>query len=131
MKLSAACEALAGLGTESGRADAVISGCTVVTDGRCDNGTVFGSVEGEARILFRNSDVHLHGEGRRVSGFGSLKGSCETRMEGGRVDGNILAMDRMPLGNDRSVFILDGGEYGLPNDFGKTPVSPDEIPPHS
>ena len=69
-------------------------------------------------------------EGRHVSGFGSLGGRCETRMEDGRARGNILAMDRMPLGNDESVFILDGGAYGLPDDFGKLPVSPEGKPIH-
>ena len=130
MKLSAACEALAGLGTKSGTAEAVLLNCTVTTDARCDDGAVFGSVDGDAKILFRNSDVLLHGEGRHVSGFGSLGGRCETRMEGGRARGNILAMDRMPLGNDESVFILDGGAYGLPDDFGKLPVSPEGKPIH-
>ena len=128
MKLSAACEALAGLGTKNGTAEAVLSNCTVTTDARCDDGTVFGSVEGEAKILFRNSDILLHGEGRHVSGFGSLGGRCETRMEGGKVRGNVLAMDRMPLGNEASVFILDGGAYELPDDFGKRPVSPEGEP---
>ena len=49
-------------------------------------------------------------------------------MEGGKIRGNVLAMDRMPLGNEASVFILDGGAYELPDDFGKRPVSPEGEP---
>ena len=122
--LLAACELLTGLGTLSGSADAVISGCVIGTDARCDRGTVFGSMDGDARLFFRDSEINLHGEGHHVCGFGSVNGRCETRVESGSIVGNILAAERLMLGNRDSRLVVTGGNIRLPEDCRQTPVSP-------
>ena len=128
LKLSAACELLTGLGTANGPADVEIRECTVDAEMRCDKGTAFGTFDGEAKMLFRDSTVHLYGEGYRVSGFGGLNGSCVTRVESGEIDAGIQAMEYMLLGNDRSRFIVTGGNIRLGKGENKPPESPAGIP---
>ncbi|MBR5372043.1 MAG: hypothetical protein IK130_07495, partial [Oscillospiraceae bacterium] len=128
LRLSSACELLAGLGTMYGSAEAVLSGSTVVSDMHCDRGTVFGSFDGTADICFRDSKVRLYGEGYRVSGFGSLQGSCETRVESGELDGSLLAVEILLLGNENSRFVVTGGNIHLAQESEHTPVSPAGTP---
>ena len=128
VNLSASCELLCAAGTMNGSADADFSGCTVASDTHCDKGTVFGSYDGEAKIVFRDSKVRLHGEGYRVSGFGSLNGSCVTRVESGEIDASLLAVEVLLLGNDRSRYIVTGGNIHLAQESDHTPVSPAGIP---
>ncbi len=126
--LSAACEILTGLGTVNGSADAVLSGCTVRSDTHCDKGAVFGSFGGEASVCFRESKVRLYGEGYRVSGFGSMNGKCETRVESGDIDGSLLAVEILLLGNEHSRFVVTGGNIHLAQESDHTPVSPAGTP---
>lgn len=128
IKLSAAYELLTGLGTAEGEADAVISDCEIGCETRCDKGAVFGSFDGTATIIFRDSKVRQYGEGYRVSGFGSLNGSCVIRIESGELDASLLAVERLLLGNDRSRFIVTGGNIHLANESDKVPVSPAGLP---
>lgn len=126
--LSAACEQLMGFGTVSGTADAEISGCTVLCETHCDRGTVFGSFDGKARIVFRDSKIRQYGEGYRVAGFGSLNGSSTVRVESGELEGSLLAVERLLLGNEHSRFIVTGGNIHLAQESDRTPVSPAGIP---
>ena len=128
LRLSAASELLTGLGTFSGSANAEANRCEISFETRCDRGTVAGSFDGEARILFRDSKVCSYAEGYRVSGFGSLNGSCTVRVDGGEVDGSLLAVERLLLGNDRSRFVVTGGNIHLARESDKTPVSPAGLP---
>ena len=113
--------------TLNGSADAEITGCEVIADTHCDRGAVFGSFDGSARLLFRDSGIRLHGEGFRVSGFGSLDGDCVTRVESGEIEGSLKAVERLLPGNDRSRFIVTGGNIRLDQND-KTPVSPAGTP---
>ena len=126
--LTSACEQLTGFGTVNGSANAVLSGCTVVSDTRCDKGTVFGSFGGTASVCFRDSKVKLYGEGYRVSGFGSLNGNCVTRVESGEIDGSLLAVEVLLLGNENSRFVVTGGNIHLAQESDHTPVSPAGTP---
>lgn len=128
VKLAAACELLTGLGTMSGSADTVIANCTVGCEIHCDRGAVFGSFDGTSRFVFRDSKVKLYGEGYRVSGFGSLNGTSIIRVESGEIDGNLLVVERLLLGNDRSRFIVTGGNIRLAKENEKVPVSPAGLP---
>ncbi|MBR3333760.1 MAG: EAL domain-containing protein [Clostridia bacterium] len=128
LKLSAACELLTGIGTMSGNADAVIANCTIGCETHCDRGAVFGSFDGGSRFVFRSSKVRLYGEGYRVSGFGSLNGTSVIRVESGEIDGNVLAVKRLLLGNNRSRFVVTGGNIRLAKDNEKVPVSPAGLP---
>ena len=128
ISLTASCELLCATGTMSGSADAVFSGCTVTSDTHCENGAVFGSFDGEAKTVFRDSKVRLHGEGFRVSGFGSLNGSCVTRVESGEIDASLLAVEVLLLGNKRSRYVVTGGNIHLAQESDHTPVSPAGIP---
>ncbi len=122
--LTSACEQLTGLGTMNGSAEAVISGCTVTTDTHCDRGTVFGSFDGKADPTFRDSKVKLYGEGCRVVGFGSLNGSCTAKVESGEIDASLLAVEVLLIGNERSRFVVTGGNIHLAQNSDHTPVSP-------
>ena len=123
-RMSAACELLAGLGTMNGSADAVVSGCRIGCETHCDRGAAFGSFDGKAMIVFRDSVVRQHSEGYRVTGFGSLNGSCVVRVESGEVDADVLAVERLLLGNDHSRFVVTGGNIHLAQESDHPPVSP-------
>lgn len=112
----------------NGSADAVLSGCTVKSETHCYKGAVFGSFGGEATVCFRESKVRLYGEGYRVSGFGSLNGKCITRVESGEVDGSLLAVEGLLLGNEHSRFVVTGGNIHLAQDSDHKPVSPSGTP---
>ncbi len=126
--LSASCELLCAAGTMNGSADAVFSGCDIICDTHCDKGTVFGSFDGEAKAVFRDSKVRLYGEGYRVSDFGSLNGSSVIRVESGEIDAGLLAVEVLLLGNERSRYIVTGGNIRLAQVGDHTPVSPAGIP---
>ena len=128
IRMSAACELLAGLGTMNGSADAVVSGCRIGCETHCDRGAAFGSFDRKAMIVFRDSVVRQHSEGYRVTGFGSLNGSCVVRVESGEVDADVLAVERLLLGNDRSRFVVTGGNIHLAQESDHPPVSPAGIP---
>lgn len=98
------------------------------SDTHCDKGAVFGSFDGEAIIVFRDSKVRLYGEGYRVSGFGSLNGSCVTLVESGEIDASLLAVEVLLLGNDRSRYVVTGGNIHLAQESDHPPVSPAGIP---
>ena len=114
-----------GIQVRSGKLDLVGNG---VSDTRCDKGTVFGSFGGSASVCFRDSKVKLYGEGYRVSGFGSLNGSCVTRVESGEIDGSLLAVEVLLLGNKNSRFVVTGGNIHLAQESDHTLVSPAGTP---
>ena len=51
-------------------------------------------------MRFRDTRVQVHGEGNRVVGFGSMFGSCETRVESGEIHGDLLAGE---LGSPKAI----------------------------
>ena len=112
----------------NGIADAVLTDCTVACDIRCDKGAVFGSFDGEARIRYCGTKLRLYGEGYRVAGFGSLNGRCNTQVESGDIDGSLLAVEVLLLGNEDSSFIVTGGNIHLAQESDHTPVSPAGTP---
>lgn len=126
--LSASCEVLAAFGTMSGSVGAELTECTVKSNTHCDKGSVFGSFDGEGSIVFRDSNVRLYGEGYRVSGFGSLNGKCVTRVESGEIDGSLLAVEVLLLGNEDSPIVVTGGNIHFAQESNHTPISPAGTP---
>ena len=74
--------------------------------------------------VFRDTRIMLHGEGNRVAGFGSISGACDTRVESGDIRGELLAGERLLLGNANSRFIVTGGNFQIFSDVSARPVSP-------
>ena len=60
--------------------------------------------------------------------FGSLNGKCVTRAESGEIDGSLLAVEVLLLGNENSSFVVTGGNIHLAQDSDHTPVSPAGTP---
>ncbi len=127
LQLSAACERAAGIGTLSGIAETTLQGGSVSVSVKCDSGAAIGSFSGKFRTILRDTRVRIHGEGNQLAGFGSLTGSGETRIESGELGCDLLAAERMTLGNDQSRCIVTGGNFHLSED-GLRPVSPDGTP---
>lgn len=123
-RLSSACERTTAIGTMSGTADVLLSGGRVTADIHCDSGAILGTFSGEAKVVIRDTAVHIHGEGNRLSGYGSLSGACDTRIESGAVSGDLLAGERFLIGNNHSRFMVTGGNFRLFPEGGTTPVSP-------
>ena len=125
VEISSGCERIAGIGSLNGTADVSFEGGSLRAAVNCDSGAAVGSFSGRASVRFRDTRVQVHGEGNRVVGFGSMFGSCETRVESGEIHGDLLAGERMLLGNRSSRFIVTGGNIQLFNDGYQVPVGPD------
>lgn len=122
------CERSVGIGTQTGTMDLRFVGGTVRSLLHCDAGACIGSLSGEGTTRIRGAAVHVHGEGNLVAGYGSVKGACDTRVEGGFVGGELLAAQRMLLGNENSRMVITGGNIRLYPEDNKVPVSPDGTP---
>ena len=129
-RVSAACERATALGTVSGTADAVLEKTTFFASINCDSGAVLGTYSGEARVILRDSLVRVHGEGNRLAGFGSLSGACDTRIESGEIHGDLLAGERLLMGNHHSRLVITGGNIHLFQEGDAVPVSPGGKPLH-
>ena len=123
-RLYSASERTTSVGTMSGTADVLFSGGSVNATIRCDSGAVLGTFNGEAKVIFRDTKVRIHGEGNRIAGFGSLNGACDTRIESGDIRGDVLAGERYLIGNNHSRFMVTGGNIQLFQEGENIPVSP-------
>ncbi len=127
LQLSAACERAAGIGTLSGTAETILQGGSASVSVNCDSGSAIGAFSGNFRTTLRNARVRIHGEGNQLAGFGSLTGAGETRIESGDIRCDLLAAERMILGNDQSRCVVTGGNFHF-SEEGVRPVSPDGTP---
>lgn len=125
LQLSAACERATGIGTISGNAEIRIDGGSIFSSIRCDSGAVIGTFSGESNAKIGNALLRLHGEGNQVVGFGSLMGAADTLIESGEIHGEILAGQRLMMGNQHSRCTVTGGNFHLSNDDSVLPVGPD------
>ena len=123
-RLYSASERTTAIGTMSGSADVLLSGGSVTAGIRCDSGAVIGTFNGEAKVICRDTAVRIHGEGNCIAGFGSVNGACDTRVESGEIRGDLLAGERLLLGNNHSRFMVTGGNIRLFQDCDNVPVSP-------
>ncbi len=57
-----------------------------------------------------------------------MQGNCVTRVESGDLDGSLLAVEVLLLGNERSRFVVTGGNIHLAQDSDHSPVSPAGTP---
>lgn len=57
-----------------------------------------------------------------------MNGSCVARVESGEIQAGLLVVERLLLGNERSRFVVTGGNIRLEQESGRTPVSPAGIP---
>ncbi|MCR5567056.1 MAG: EAL domain-containing protein [Clostridiales bacterium] len=128
LSITANCERATGIGSMSGTGDIRLEGGFVSSTVRCDVGACIGSFSGEIETRIIGASVHVHGEGNRVAGFGSTDGACDTRIESGNVSGELLAGDRLLLGNEHSRVIITGGNVRLSPENGQAPVSPEGLP---
>ena len=124
IRLSTACERVTGIGTLTGTARVLLEGGTLSAAINCDAGSILGTFDGEAAVRCRNTRIRLHGEGNRVAGFGSLTGACDTRVESGEISGELLAGERLLLGNANSRFVVTGGNFQIFQEGPSVPVSP-------
>ena len=124
LRLSAACERATAVGTINGTADVRITGGSLTATVNCDSGAILGTFSGEAKVLCRDTVIRLHGEGNRLAGFGSLSGACDTRLESGDIQGDLLAGERLLIGNNHSRTIITGGNIHLFIEGDACPVSP-------
>ena len=123
-RLFSACERTTAVGTMSGTADVLIHGGSINATVRCDSGAVLGTFNGEAKVICRDTAIRIHGEGNRIAGFGSLNGACDTRVESGEIRGELLAGERLLIGNNHSRFMVTGGNFQLFPEGDAVPVSP-------
>ena len=121
-------ERAAGIGSMSGTGDILLEGGSVSAVIHCDAGACIGTFTGDVSARVAGACVRVHGEGNRVAGLGSTDGTCDTRIESGDVSGDVLAGDRMLIGNTQSTVIITGGNVCLSPDDGRTPVSPGGLP---
>ena len=121
-------ERATGIGSMSGTGEVLLEGGSSSVTIHCDAGACIGTFTGEISARIEGARVHIHGEGNRVAGLGSVDGACETRIGSGDVDGDVLAGDRMLLGNGHSRVIVTGGNVRLSPDAGQAPFSPGGAP---
>ena len=123
-----------GIGSLSGEA-AIRSGGTLDVTVDSERSTGLGSMSGTGNVLLDGGSVrvttrvcgaavYIHGEGNRVAGLGSPDGACDTRIEGGEVDGVVWAGEPLPLGNEHSRAVVTGGNVLLSPSGANSPVSP-------
>lgn len=128
LDLTADCERATALGSMSGTGSILLDGGAVSVAIHCDAGACIGTFSGEVTARLRNTVVRVHGEGNRVAGFGSPDGACDTRIESGDIQGEVLAGERLLLGNEQSRVIITGGNVRLFPGSGQFPVSPGGLP---
>ena len=121
-------ERATGVGSMTGTGSIVIEGGSASVTVHCDAGACIGTFSGEVSSRIANARVRVHGEGNRVAALGSTDGACDTRIESGDVEGNVLAGERMLLGNEHSRVIITGGNVRIFPENNQTPVSPAGLP---
>ena len=129
LNVTANCERATGIGSMNGTGEINLEGGYVSVILHCDAGACIGSFSGEVSARFSNTRIRIHGEGNRIAGFGSTDGACDTRIESGFVSAELLAGNRMLLGNEHSRVIITGGNVRIFPEA-QTPVSPDGVPLH-
>ncbi len=130
LNITANCERATGIGSMNGTGEIRLEGGYVSVILHCDAGACIGSFSGEVSARFSNTRVRIHGEGNRIAGFGSTDGACDTRIESGHISGELLAGNRMLLGNEHSRVIITGGNIRIFPENSQVPVSPDGLPLH-
>ena len=130
LNITANCERATGIGSMNGTGEIRLEGGYVSVILHCDAGACIGSFSGEVSARFSNTRVRIHGEGNRIAGFGSTDGACDTRIESGHISGELLAGNRMLLGNEHSRVIITGGNVCIFPENSQVPVSPDGLPLH-
>ena len=130
LNVTANCERATGIGSMSGTGEIQLEGGYVSVILHCDAGACIGSFSGEVSVRFSNTHVRIHGEGNRIAGFGSTDGACDTRIESGNVSAELLARERMLLGNEHSRVIITGGNVRIFPENSQTPFSPGNLPLH-
>lgn len=130
LNITANCERATGIGTMNGTGEIRLEGGYVSVILHCDAGACIGSFSGEISARFSSTRVRIHGEGNRIAGFGSTDGACDTRIESGHISGELLAGNRMLLGNEHSRVIITGGNIRIVPENSQVPVSPDGLPLH-
>ena len=128
LDLSLNCERAIGIGSMNGSGQALLDAGSASVIVRCDVGSCLGTLNGAYTSRLRGAAVRIRGEGNRVAGFGSPDGVCDTYIEGGDVQAEILAGERMPLGNARSRVVITGGNVRLTPEDSRMPVSPGGLP---
>ena len=123
-RMSGACERATAVGTINGTAEVLISGGSINATVHCDSGAILGTYSGEAKVVCRDTEIRIHGEGNRLAGFGSLNGAGDTRIESGRITGDLLAGERFLIGNNHSRFMVTGGNLSVFPEGDAVPVSP-------
>jgi EAL domain-containing protein (putative c-di-GMP-specific phosphodiesterase class I)/DNA-binding LacI/PurR family transcriptional regulator len=122
------CERATGIGTMNGFGETVLKSGSVLVTVHCSVGACIGTFSGEYSSRFCGAVVRIHGEGNRVAGFGSPDGACNTNIESGDVQGELLAGERMLLGNEHSRVVITGGNARLFPEGTQVPVSPGGLP---
>ena len=130
VNITANCERATGIGSMSGTGEVCLEGGYTSVTLHCDVGACIGTFSGEVTSLFNSSHIRIHGEGNRIAGFGSTDGACDTRIESGNISAELLAGDRMLLGNEHSRVIITGGNVRVFPENLQVPVSPDGSPLH-
>ena len=122
------CERATGIGTMNGTGEIRLEGGSASVTLHCDVGACIGTFSGECSTDLRNAVLRIHGEGNRVAGFGSTDGACQTEIRSGDVQGELLAGERMLLGNNHSRVIITGGNVRLTPEGAQVPLSPGGLP---
>ena len=130
LNLTVNSERATGIGSMSGSGEIWLEGGSAAVTIHCDVGACIGSFSGEVSTRISNARVHIHGEGNRVAGYGSTDGACDTRIESGFVSADLLAGERMMLGNEHSRVVITGGNVRVFPESGQTPVSPEGLQLH-
>lgn len=128
LEITVNCERATGIGSMTGTGQILLEGGSVSVTVHCDAGACIGTFSGEVSARIANVHVRVHGEGNRVAALGSTDGACDTRIESGDVEGNVLAGERLLLGNEHSRVIITGGNIRIFPKNNQTPVSPAGLP---
>ena len=128
LEITLNCERATGIGSMSGTGGFLIDGGAVTVTIHCDAGACIGTFSGEVSCRIAGAHVRVHGEGNRVAALGSVDGACDIQIESGDVEGNVLAGERMLLGNEHSRVVITGGNIRIFPENNQTPVSPSGQP---
>ena len=128
LELTVDSERATGIGSINGRGEIRLEGGFVLVITHCDAGACIGTFSGEVSSRIGGTQVRIHGEGNRVAGFGSPDGACDTLIDSGDIQGDILAGESLLLGNDYSRVIITGGNIRLFPDSRHNPLGPGDVP---
>lgn len=120
-------ERCTGIGSMNGQGEILLDGGSVSVTAHCDAGACIGTFSGETASRILDTRVRIHAEGNRVAGFGSPDGACDTVIESGDIQAEIMAGEGMPLGNKYSRVVVTGGNFCF-SPAVQVPVSPGDVP---